>query len=153
MLNHQRSPSLSFLMWQLRYFILPMWLPFYFCWRVPTFTVAEKNKPSSHDYWIELDRALLRNLLPSFLWGPRSWFSFLSLGHPDPASLYSPWYPAGVVAQSPSCVWLSVAPWTVACQVPLPMEFSRQEYWRGLPAGDVELKGWINVQTHVDFFF
>ena len=24
-------------------------------------------------------------------------------------------------------------PWTVACQVPLSMEFSRQEYWSGLP--------------------
>ena len=26
-----------------------------------------------------------------------------------------------------------VTPWTVACQVPLFMEFSRQEYWSGLP--------------------
>ena len=26
-----------------------------------------------------------------------------------------------------------VAPWTVALQAPLPMEFSRQEYWRGVP--------------------
>ena len=25
------------------------------------------------------------------------------------------------------------APWTVACQAPLLMEFSRQEYWSGLP--------------------
>ena len=24
-------------------------------------------------------------------------------------------------------------PWTVARKAPLPMEFSRQEYWRGLP--------------------
>ena len=24
-----------------------------------------------------------------------------------------------------------VIPWTVSCQVPLSMEFSRQEYWRG----------------------
>ena len=31
-------------------------------------------------------------------------------------------------------------PWTVACQAPLSMEFSRQEYWTGLPfttSGDV----------------
>ena len=28
---------------------------------------------------------------------------------------------------------LSVAPWTVAHQAPLPMGFSRQEYWSGLP--------------------
>ena len=27
----------------------------------------------------------------------------------------------------------SEAPWTVACQASLPMEFSRQEYWSGLP--------------------
>ena len=27
----------------------------------------------------------------------------------------------------------SAAPWTVASQAPLPMEFSRQEYWRGVP--------------------
>ena len=32
-----------------------------------------------------------------------------------------------------SCVQLFVAPWTAACQVPLPMEFSRHEYWSGLP--------------------
>ena len=25
----------------------------------------------------------------------------------------------------------SVTPWTVACQAPLSMEFSRQEYWSG----------------------
>ena len=34
---------------------------------------------------------------------------------------------------SHSVVSNSVTPWTVACQVPLPMEFSRQEYWHGLP--------------------
>ena len=27
----------------------------------------------------------------------------------------------------------SLAPWTVPHQTPLSMEFSRQEYWRGLP--------------------
>ena len=27
----------------------------------------------------------------------------------------------------------SATPWTVACQAPLFMEFSRQEYWSGLP--------------------
>ena len=32
-----------------------------------------------------------------------------------------------------SHVQLFAAPWTVAHQVPLSMEFSRQEYWRGLP--------------------
>ena len=36
----------------------------------------------------------------------------------------------GLVAKS--CLTLST-PWTTACQVPLSMGFSRQEYWRGLP--------------------
>ena len=36
-------------------------------------------------------------------------------------------------AQSLSHVQLFVTPWTVAHQAPLPMGFSRQEYWSGLP--------------------
>ena len=32
-----------------------------------------------------------------------------------------------------SSVQLFVTPWTVAYQAPLSMEFSRQEYWSGLP--------------------
>ena len=32
-----------------------------------------------------------------------------------------------------SSVWLFATPWTGACQAPLPMEFSRQEYWSGAP--------------------
>ena len=32
-----------------------------------------------------------------------------------------------------SYVWLFVIPWTVAYQAPLSMEFSRQDYWSGLP--------------------
>ena len=32
-----------------------------------------------------------------------------------------------------SCVQLFAAPWTVACQAPLSMEFSRREYWSELP--------------------
>ena len=31
-----------------------------------------------------------------------------------------------------SCLTL-VIPWTVACQAPLSMGFSKQEYWNGLP--------------------
>ena len=31
------------------------------------------------------------------------------------------------------CVRLSVTPWTVVCQAPLSMGFSRQECWSGLP--------------------
>ena len=32
-----------------------------------------------------------------------------------------------------SCVQLFAIPWAIACQVPLSMGFSRQEYWCGLP--------------------
>ena len=32
-----------------------------------------------------------------------------------------------------SRVWLFATPWTVACQSPLSIGFSRQEYWSGLP--------------------
>ena len=35
--------------------------------------------------------------------------------------------------KSPSHVQLFVTPWTVACQAPPSMGFSRQEYWSGLP--------------------
>ena len=37
-----------------------------------------------------------------------------------------------IVCYSLSRVRLFVTPWTVACQVPLSLEFSRQEYWTGL---------------------
>jgi len=38
-----------------------------------------------------------------------------------------------VCVQSLSRVPVFVTPWTVVYQVPLSMEFSRQEYWIGLP--------------------
>ena len=44
-----------------------------------------------------------------------------------------------------NCVQLFAAPWTVAHQVPLSMEFFMQEYWNGLPfppPGDL-LDPWI----------
>ena len=39
------------------------------------------------------------------------------------------------------CVRLFVFPWTVAYQAPPPMEFSRQEYWSGLPFPSPMWKG------------
>ena len=38
-----------------------------------------------------------------------------------------------VKVKSLSHVWLLLTPWTAAYQAPLSMEFSRQEYWSGLP--------------------
>ena len=43
-----------------------------------------------------------------------------------------------------SCIQLFKTPWTAACQAPLSMEFSRQEYWNGLlfpPPGDPSDQG------------
>ena len=40
---------------------------------------------------------------------------------------------ACVGTQLLSHVRLFVTPWTITCQAPLSMEFSRQEYWSGLP--------------------
>ena len=37
------------------------------------------------------------------------------------------------VCESLSHVWLFLTPWTIARQALLSMEFSRQEYWSGLP--------------------
>ena len=37
-----------------------------------------------------------------------------------------------------SCPTLAT-PWTVACQAPLSMGFSRQEYWSGLPFPSCEV--------------
>ena len=37
------------------------------------------------------------------------------------------------IAQSLSRVPLFAAPWTIAHQAPLSLEFSRQGYWSGLP--------------------
>ena len=44
------------------------------------------------------------------------------------------WLPMSCVhAWSLSHIQLFATPWTVACQAPLSMEFSRQENWSGLP--------------------
>ena len=46
--------------------------------------------------------------------------------------------------KSLSPVQLFASPWTVACQVPPSMGFSRQEYWSGLPfplPGDLPIPG------------
>ena len=43
-----------------------------------------------------------------------------------------------------SCIKLFMTIWTIACQAPLSMDFSRQEYWSGLPfpsPGDLSNSG------------
>ena len=51
-----------------------------------------------------------------------------------------------------SCVQLFVTLWTVACQSPLSMGLSKQEYWSGLPcppAGDLPDPG---IEPHISLF-
>ena len=57
-----------------------------------------------------------------------------------------------VCAQSLSRVWLFVTPWTVACQAPLSMEFSRQEYWSGVAVSFSRGSSRPRDQTHVSYF-
>ena len=52
-----------------------------------------------------------------------------------------------------SCIQLFMTIWTIACQAPLSMEFSRQEYWSGLPfspPGDLSNSG-IEPVSHVSY--
>ena len=52
-----------------------------------------------------------------------------------------------------SRVWLLVTLWTVACQAPLSMGFSRQEYWSGLPfPSPRHLLSIINPSSPSDLF-
>ena len=57
---------------------------------------------------------------------PYSW----DWGQPQHLDMETPRQPSSSVL---SHVQLFVTPWTVTRQVPLSMEFSRQEYWGGLP--------------------
>ena len=51
----------------------------------------------------------------------------------SPLASHSGSHCAAVLILSRSIMCDSVTPWTVACQTPLFKEFSRQEYWSGLP--------------------
>ena len=66
---------------------------------------------------------------------PDAWSALLTLGKPTSLGLpeVRSMVQACVHARSLSHVRLSAPPWTVAHQAPLPMEYSRQEYWSGLP--------------------
>ena len=54
-----------------------------------------------------------------------------------------------VKVKSLSRVQLFATPWTVAHQVPLSMEFTRQEYWNGLPFSSPGESSWPRDQTQV----
>ena len=56
-------------------------------------------------------------------------FIFLRFGHLVVLASFIKWSRV----KSLSHVWLFATPWTIAYQAPQSMEFSRQEYWSGLP--------------------
>ena len=60
--------------------------------------------------------------------------SLLSFWDSYYAFMYARWFPpVSCVLNHFSCVWLFATLWTVTCQAPMSMGFSRQEYWSGLP--------------------
>ena len=72
----------------------------------------------------------------------------------------SNYMPAAAALGRFSCIQLCVTLWTLACQAPLSMEFSKREYWRGLPcppAGDLPVcpppgrlqSLWLQSQTQL----
>ena len=68
-------------------------------------------------------------LLPSHgPWLPLQHLTCKFISHSSPSQIYFT-----LCVQSFSHVWLFVTSWTLAHQAPLSMEFSRQEYWSGLP--------------------
>ena len=48
-----------------------------------------------------------------------------------------------------SHVQFFVTPWTITCQAPLSLEFSRQEYWSGLPFPTPENPPTQGLNTHL----
>ena len=73
-------------------------------------------------------------------WQDFAWYGILPIHHFSSLPPFLPSFSLGalpsyyvVVELSLSSVWLFVTPPTVACQTPLSMIFSRQEYWSGLP--------------------
>ena len=68
---------------------------------------------------------------PDIIFPMRSFLKIVPL--PLPQGSYLPVLFCFSKAKLLSCVWFFATPWTVAYQAPLSMEFSRQEYWSGLP--------------------
>ena len=71
-------------------------------------------------------------ICPSALWG-----QYPVLSHPVSPRVYGrrDCHILCLLIDAPSLsrIWLFETPWTVVRQAPLSMEFSRQEYWSGLP--------------------
>ena len=56
-----------------------------------------------------------------------------------------------VKGKSLSCVWLLATPWIAAYQAPPSMEFSRQEYWSGVPLPSLAMQEtWVQSLSRKD---
>ena len=66
-----------------------------------------------------------------------------------PPGTWAPCTKAPCVCWSLSHGRLLATPWTIACQGPFPLGFSRQEYWSGLPFSSPGESSWPRNQTLV----
>ena len=82
-------------------------------------SLAELQEAGSEIQWTESERAG-EIVLEPLLKASGQWYQLWSKGGVFMLSCFS-------------CVQFFAALWTVACQAPLSIEFSRQEYWSGLP--------------------
>ena len=60
-------------------------------------------------------------------------------------------YPCACIVSNFNSAWLFVTLWTVACQAPLPMGLSKQEYWNGLPCLPSGESSQPNDRTRVSY--
>ena len=114
-------------------------------WRMP---FGNSGKSTLNE--IKMPKLLWKSMsLGEMKWAGVWWFFYSNIGW----FLLSPLKSNGTQIfkylyenKDPNCSVLShlrhvqilVIPWTVACQAPLSMGFSRQEYWSGLPlSGDL----------------
>ena len=88
---------------------------------------------------LDLTWTLWYNLLLTQFYGKENWSSLREWLLPKrPMLADSSVCVCVCVCESLSCVRLFATPWTVTCQAPLSMEFSRQGYWSGLPCPSPE---------------
>ena len=81
-------------------------------------------------YVLLLSDYFLTVRLIKHFWHQHSEWDVCFLLHHIRRHIMSDYHIGGLVTKSGPAL---ETPWTVACQAPLPMGFSRQEYWSGLP--------------------
>ena len=96
--------------------------------------LKNSNKPF-HRHWLLQDLTLGLYVLSHYCHHLEDTFRTATR---IPSSFISKPLELGVLSCSVVSDWLFAAPWTVDYQAPLPLEFSRQEYWSGVPTpGDL----------------